>query len=289
MPVVSGKEVVRHAYENGYAVAAINCQGGNYDLLRAVVEAAAEEKAPVIVAVHPNNTGYYGLEWAPEAVRILIRDMGIPVAVHLDHGQDIPTVIRAARSGYSSVMIDYSARSLQENIEATCRILDEARPHGVSVEAELGELLRNAGDTETTPSAADNLVDPTHVSHFLSKAPVDMLAVGIGNAHGFYKGTPNIRLDLLTRVREVACETPLVLHGTTGIPEDIVRKCVELGMAKVNFGTQLRVAYLNYLNEALQGEFDHSGHAWRLLEHVKERLKTDIRKIIRLTGGSGRA
>ncbi len=289
MGLVSANEIVRDAYRHGYGVAAINCQGGNYDIMRAVIEAASEERAPVIVAIHPGNTGYYGLSWAPQAVRLLAQAVEVPVALHLDHGQDVGTVRTAIELGYTSVMLDYSTKSLDENVAGTSEVLEVARPQGITVEAELGELRRNPGDTETTPSAAENLVDPAHVEQFLSRAPVDMLAVGIGNAHGFYKGDPDIRLDLLEQVSRVAGETPLVLHGTTGIPEETVRKCIELGMAKINFGTIIRTASLEYLRGGLEGDCDYRGHLWRLLEHVKDRLKEDVRKLLRLTGSSGHA
>lgn len=289
MPIVPGHEIVKTAYESGYGVAAINCQGGNYDIVRAVLDTANEEMAPVIVAIHPNNTAYYGLDWGPHLVRHLARDLRIPVAVHLDHGSDVPTVIQAVNAGYSSVMIDYSSKSLSKNIAATRAVLEAARPAGVGVEAELGELRRNEGDTETTPSAKENLVDPAVVKEFIQETRVDMLAIGIGNAHGFYKGEPEIRLDLLAAVRRVAGNTPLVLHGTTGIPEDTVRECISQGMAKVNFGTIVRTQFVRYLRDGMSNEDIHRGHPWRLLQHAHTAIKEDIRRILRLTGSSNRA
>lgn len=287
MKLVPSAEIVRRAAEEGYAVAAINCQGGNYDIVRAVLETAEEERAPVIVMAYEKNTEYYGLDWLPTLVKTLAPQYSIPVAVHLDHGQSIATVEEATSLGYTSVMIDYSTRPIAENIEASSRVIAAARRHGVSVEAELGELQRNQGDAPA--AAAENLVDPDDVERFLAEAPVDMLAVGIGNAHGFYKGTPDIRLDLLRRVRAVAGATPLVLHGTTGIPEDTVRACIAEGMAKINFGTAVRVGFMDYLTETLTGSFEHNGHIWRACRRAKDLVKEDIRGIIRLTGSSGRA
>jgi ketose-bisphosphate aldolase len=219
------------------------------------------------------------------------------VGVHLDHGQNIEAVEEAVELGYTSVMIDYSTKPLEENIKATSRVIAAARNRGVSVEAELGELQRNqgagaggsAGGGAGAASAAENLVDPRHVEQFLSEAPVDMLAVGIGNAHGFYKGTPNIRLDLLQEVNKVSGGTPLVLHGTTGIPPETVKACISNGMAKINFGTAVRVGFIDYLTAGANGEFEHKGHIWRLCRYAKDRVKEDIRTIIRLTGSAGRA
>lgn len=289
MSLVTSGDIVGKAAENRYAIPAINCQGGNYDLVRAIVETAHEERAPIIVASHPNNTQYYGLDWAPFVVSHLLRTYAVPVAVHLDHGQDIEVVERATTLGYTSVMIDYSTKSLEENVAAAQRVLKVAHKRNISVEAELGELQRNEGDTETTPSAAENLVDPAHVQEFLAQAPVDMLAVGIGNAHGFYKGEPNIRVDLVSEVRKVSGATPLVLHGTTGIPEDVVKECIANGMAKINFGTMIRVNFMEYVKEALDGALEHKGHIWRVMHYAMKKVKEDVRYIIKLTGSAGKA
>lgn len=297
MRLIPSGEIVREAAREGYAVAAINCQGGNYDIVRAVLEIADEERAPVILMAYEKNTEYYGLGWLPTLASALGPRYSIPVGVHLDHGQSIEAVEEAVDLGYTSVMIDYSTRPLEENIKATSRVISAARNRGVSVEAELGELQRNqpagaaggAGSNSGAASAAENLVDPRHVEQFLSEAPVDMLAVGIGNAHGFYKGTPNIRLDLLQEVNKVSGGTPLVLHGTTGIPPETVRSCISNGMAKINFGTAVRVGFIDHLTGGANGDFDHKGHIWRLCRYAKDRVKEDIRTIIRLTGSAGRA
>jgi ketose-bisphosphate aldolase len=284
MSIVSSAEIVTKAWKEGYAVAAINCQGGNYDIVRAIMETAAEERAPVILMAYAANTAYYGLGWLPKLVSTLEGDFDIPVAVHLDHGQNVELVKRGTELGYSSVMIDFSTKPLAENIEATKAVLSAAHPKGISVEAELGELLRNEGDVALR---AENLVDPEDVRQFLEQTPVDMLAVGIGNAHGFYKGEPNIRIDLLERVREVAGDTPLVLHGSTGIPEATVKSCIKNGMAKINFGTVVRVKFVEYLKEGFGGAVEHKGHAWRVCQYAEQKIKQEIRGIIRLTGSSG--
>ena len=286
MSMVPAREIVRDASARGYAIAAINCQGGNYDIVRAVLETAEEENAPVILMAYEKNTEYYGLDWLPTIVSQLGRSMRVPVAVHLDHGQDVTVVKRATELGYTSVMIDYSTRSIEENIAANLEVIEAARPAGISVEAELGELQRNDG---TPMKAAENLVDPGQVRRFLDGAPVDMLAVGIGNAHGFYKGEPDIRIDLLEEVQKVSGDTPLVLHGTTGIPEPIVKKCISHGMAKINFGTLVRVNFMTYMAEEIAKEDEHKGHIWRVCRKAEARLKEDVRGIIRLTGSNGKA
>lgn len=297
MPLVPAAEIVARAARGGYAVPAINCQGGNYDIARAVVETAAEESAPVILMAYQANTAYYGLGWLPRLAAHLVGEdfasgpghtAGPPVAVHLDHGQDVETVKRAIAAGYTSVMIDYSTRPLEENIAAVREVREalDAAPGSVSLEAEIGELQRN--DPSGPAAEPRNLVDPEDVRRFVSEVSVDMLAVGIGNAHGFYKGEPNIRTDLLAQVKEIVGDLPLVLHGTTGIPEKTVRECIAGGVAKINFGTIVRVEFVRFVEEALADDAA-KGHIWRVLASAKDRIKTRVREIIRLTGSAGRA
>jgi ketose-bisphosphate aldolase len=288
MPLVPAGELVREAFKKGYAVPAINTQGGNYDLVRALAETAAEERSPLILQAYESNTPYYGLGWLPFLAERMSRQFGIPLAVHLDHGSSVETVREAVELGYTSVMIDYSARPLEENIEAVNHVIAFARSKGVTVEAEIGRLGRAGEGTGGEGDDEEGLADPDEVIRFLSEAPVDMLAVGIGNAHGFYRGEPRIRMDLLRRIRCVSGRTPLVLHGTTGIPEDVVGECIRNGMAKINYGTLLRAKMLEYITAAVNGPFDHRGHVWRVCEHVHTRLKEDIRPIIRLLNSGGR-
>ena len=293
MGLVNSRDIVRDAAERGFAVAAINCQGGQYDIVRAIMETAAEERAPIILMAYEANTAYYGLDWLPRLASVLVQRFDVPTAVHLDHGSVPELVEQAAGSGFTSVMIDYSKKPLEENIEVTRRIIAAARPRGVSVEAEIGELQRNesgggAGGDARAPEEPKNLVDPEHVRRFLASVDVDMLAVGIGNAHGFYKGEPHIRVDLLKEVRAIAGDTPLVLHGSTGIPEAVVKECIREGIAKINYGTIVRHNYFEYIRAGIGLEDEHKGHAWRLARYAMQRLKEDIRGIIRLTGSSGR-
>ncbi len=286
MPIVASAAIVARAARGDYAIAAINCQGGNYDIVRAILETATEESAPVILMAYHANTAYYGLDWLPRLAGVLSPDYPIPVAVHLDHAGDPDVVKTAIGCGYTSVMIDCSTRPLEENMRVTEEVIAAARPRGVSVEAEIGELQRNDGEEKRAPR---NLVDPQDVRRFVARVPVDLLAVGIGNVHGFYKGEPNIRVDLLKRVKEIVGELPLVLHGSTGIPAEVVTECIANGVAKINFGTIVRVRFVDFVREALEDESIHRGHIWRALQHAKDRLKDNIRQIIRMTGSAGKA
>ncbi len=287
MSVSDSVSVVSRALTGKYAVAAINTQGGNYDIVRAIVDAAEEEHSPIIIAAYEGNLAYTGFEWFAEFGRWLGSRSSVPVVVHLDHAKSVDSVRRAVHAGFTSVMIDFSTRPIEENIAAVSEVIEFARAKGVSVEAEIGELQRN--DEDARQHENRNMVDPGEVKHFLSRCRPDMLAIGIGNAHGFYKGEPDIRLDLLEQVHTIDPSLPLVLHGTTGIPADTVRKCVAKGMAKVNYGTVIRYKYLDYVKEALNGTFEHKGHMWRVQQHAKVRLMEDVRDIIRLLGSTGKA
>ncbi len=283
MPLVSCKEMVRSAYEGGYAVAAMNSNGGNYDIMRACLETAQAMRSPLIINVYSVNAQYAGMGYVAHAARYLIDQFApdIPVALHLDHGKSFADCAMALRAGFTSIMCDASDHPLEENIAVTKRVVEMARPVGVTVEAELGQHLQGEPDPDNPA-----IVQVEDVRRFVKEVSVDMLAVGIGNSHGYYKGEPKINMQ---RLKDVAAITdiPLVLHGCTGMPEELVKSCVAEGMAKINFGTMLRNNYLKYYEEALH-TFDHQGHPWKCMQYAKEKLKQDARWILQLTGSEGR-
>ena len=284
MPLVPSKPMVEEAYAGGYAIAALNSNGGNYDLMRACLETAVEMRAPFIINVYANNARYAGLGYVAHSAKYLIDQFAgdLPVAIHLDHGQTFADCVDALRAGFTSIMSDGSALPLEENIALTKKVVEIAEAVGVSVEAELGQLLHGEADPNSPL-----LVQIEEVKEFTAAVKVDMLAVAIGNSHGYYKGEPQINLDRLREVRAVA-DLPLVLHGCTGMTEDIVRECISLGMAKIHFGTMLRNNYLKYYNEAYT-QTDHQGHPWRCMTYAKDKLKDDVRWILSLTGAEGKA
>lgn len=286
MSIVNAAALVTKARREGYAVPALNTQGGSYDVVRAIVETAAEEKAPVILMAYEKNLEYYGYEGFVASTTHLVQRTGVNACLHLDHASTIENVNKALSCGFTSVMIDYSTRPLAENIQVTLEAIRMARPRTASVEAEIGELQRTADGTNQEPK---NLVDPEEVRTFLAACRPDMLAIGIGNAHGFYKGEPHIRIDLLERVQRIAGDLPLVLHGTTGIPDEVVRQCIRSGVAKVNLGTMIRYKYLDYYRKGLEGAVDHQGHSWRIARYAMEQLKNDVRQVLRLCMADGKA
>ena len=279
MPIVPSKEIVEDAFRRGYAIPAINTQGGNYEIVRACIEGAHEMHSPIIVQVYPTNTEYYGLDWLVVTATALAKRYNIPIAIHLDHGKSEKIVYDAIKAGFTSVMLDYSHESLHENIAAINRLLPIARKKGISVEAELGSVNR-AGEE------LSNKATPMDVTTFLSEAHVDMLAVGIGNAHGHYVGDPDIDISLLAEIKKVSKDTPLVLHGTSGIPPTVIKECIQLGMAKVNVGTFIREQCLAYYKEILNSDGDT--HLWKRMDRINTLLKEDIRNLILTFGSDGK-
>lgn len=285
MSLVTSKELAIDAQKRGYAVPAINTQAGNYDIIRAVCEAADETGSPIMLAMYVANIHYYGTEWFAEVSKYFANKVSVPVAIHLDHGDTFENCMKAIKLGFTSVMLDCSKDSISDNIKKTNEVIKAAHAVGVSVEAEVGELLRL--DDISAGTKNKNLANVADVKEFTSKCTPDLLAVGIGNAHGFYKGKPNIRLDILKEIRNIT-NIPLVLHGSTGIPEDDVKHAINIGIAKINFGTLVRHKYLEYYKESIE-KVDHNGHSWRIAMETELKLKDVIKDIIRLSKSNGRA
>ena len=285
MPLVDAASLVRNAAQDGYAVLQVNTNGGTYDLVRAIVEVADEERAPVILGAYEENLAYRGVAYAARLLRRFAEEAAVPVAVHLDHGSGVAACRRAIDAGFTSVMIDGSHLPIEANLALTQEVVALARPLGISVEAEVGELRQIAPDGAVREAA--NLADPADAARMSREAGIDMLAVGIGTAHGFYHGQPDVRFDLLGRLA-AASAVPLVLHGTSGLADDIVTRCIELGIAKVNLGTLVRARYLQHL-AAVIAEDAHQDHPWRVCQEAKDRIKPVIRHLVRLTGSAGKA
>ena len=276
---------LRRARREGYAVPAINTQGGNYDIIMAICKAAEELKSPVILAHYVSTGAYSGHDWFYQVAKWCAQKVSVPVSIHLDHGSDFEICMEALRLGFTSLMIDGSTLPVRENAKLTESVVKVARCFRVPVEAEIGELQRL--DSGGAALENKNLADPEQVKEFLSLCHPDTLAVGIGNAHGFYKGTPDIHLDILEKVRSF-CDLPLVLHGCTGMDENIIRKAVrELGIAKINFGTEIRWKYIEHLREGLNT--DHQGHSWKVSQFACNALTEDVKRIIALSGSEGKA
>jgi fructose-bisphosphate aldolase class II len=299
--LVVGKELLLAARRGGYAVGAFNIQ--NLESLLAVVEAAVEERSPVIVAVTPGAIKYAGLNHLAGLVKAAAESAPVPMALHLDHGEDIETVRKCLEAGFTSVMIDGSHLPFEENVALTRKVVELAHLRGVSVEGELGKL---AGVEEREAV----LTDPDEAKEFVERTGVDALAVSIGTSHGAYKfkGEPRLDFERLRVIREKV-DVPLVLHGASsvpqwiiekatkygaeltgakGIPEDHIRRAIEFGITKINIDTDMRLAFTATVREVLANqpkEFDPR----KILGPAKEAMKEVVKAKMRLFGSSGKA
>ena len=278
------KEMLRRAQEGGYAVAAVNTQGGTYDIIRAVCMAAQELRSPVILAHYLSTGAYSGHDWFYQTTKWMAEKVDVPVAIHLDHGDTVDHCRECLELGFTSIMYDGSSLPLEENAANTNQVITACHERGVMVEAEIGQIGRL--DAQGNNMDSTNVADPEQVLAYLELCSPDSLAVGIGNAHGFYKAKPEIHLEVLEAVRRHT-DVPFVLHGCTGMDTEMIRTAVGFGVAKINFGTQVRHNYMTYLREGCKMDFQD--HAWRLSAYAEERLRGDIREIIRLAGSEGRA
>ena len=304
--LVTSKELLKKAQREAYAVGAFNIQ--NLESLLAVVEAAVEEKSPVIAAVTPGAIKYGGLNYLAGLVKTAAEVSPVPMSLHLDHGEDVETVKKCLEAGFTSVMIDGSHLPFEENISLTKHVVDLAHQKGVSVEGELGRL---AGIEEKTVAEREAvLTDPIEAEEFVRRTGVDALAVSIGTSHGAYKfkGEPKLDFERLKQIRE-RVDVPLVLHGASsvpqwiiekatkygaelagakGIPEDHIRKAIALGVTKINIDTDLRLAFTATIREVLATspkEFDPR----KILGPAKEAMKEVVKAKMRLFGSSGKA
>lgn len=283
--IVTNKENLIRASKEGYAIPAINTQGGNFDIIWAICRAAEELHSPIILAHYVSTGAYSGNDWFVEVCKWCAGKVSVPVSIHLDHGDSFSRCMEALQLGFTSVMIDGSTRPVEENAAMTNEVIKVARCFGVPVEAEIGELLRL--DNMGAAIENKNIVDPEEVRRFLSLCEPDSLAIGIGNAHGYYKGVPDIHLDVLEAVRKFT-DIPLVLHGCTGMNEDVIREAIRLGVAKINFGTEIRYRYVEYYEEGIKN-LEHQGHSWKLSQYANAKLVEDVKKIILLAGSDGKA
>ncbi len=237
--LVTGKEILEKAHREGYAVGAFNVN--NMEILQAVIMAAEEVKAPVIVQTSEGAISYAGIDYLASMVRLAAQKASVPVALHLDHGTNFETLIGCIRHGWTSIMFDGSHLPLAENIAQTKEIVKIAHACGVSVEAELGRL-GGIEDNISVDEKDARLTSPDEAVEFVNGTGVDYLAIAIGTAHGKYKGEPKLDFDRLQTIKKLL-NMPIVLHGASGVPEDSIVKATKLGINKINIDTDVRVAF----------------------------------------------
>ena len=276
-------QMMQEAYKEGYAIPAFN-YSDVWELL-AIQEAASELEARVYVASNMKVVGSLGVEICGALGRQVYRNMSGSVMHHLDHATETEYCLKAVDNGYMSVMVDASACELDENIRRVKAVVDYANPKGVLVEAEIGKIMGN--NDEGKYSGADFLADVDEAIRLVKETKVNSLAVGIGNAHGFYKAPPELNIQRLKEINE-ALGIPLVLHGGTGIPADQVKESIANGIAKVNVGTLLHSTYLKQLRTELDVERVGFNLA-EIFQPVKEAVKEEVKNWILLCGSDHRA
>ncbi len=248
---VTTKEMLRAAQAGKYAIGAFNCE--NMEMAMAIVAAAEAQHAPVMLQTTPSTVSYAGLDVYYANVRALAERASVPVALHLDHGSSYQLAIDAMAAGYSSVMIDGSHETFEDNIAVTRRVVEEAKAKNIPVEAELGKVGGKEDDLDG--GSGNGYTDPADAVEFVKATGVDSLAVAIGTAHGVYVGTPVLDVARLAEIRRAleaaGVSIPLVLHGASGLTDESVRECIAEGICKVNFATELRQAYTAGVKEVL--------------------------------------
>lgn len=284
MSFVTIKELLLKAQKERYAVGAFNCN--NMEIVQAIVAAAEAENSPVIIQASQGAIKYAGLNYIAGLTRLAAETVKVPVALHLDHGTSFEQCVQCMGNGFSSVMIDGSKFPLEENIALTKKVIEVARPLGISVEGELGKI----GGTEDDISVSEKealFTDPEQAETFCRETGVDALAIAIGTAHGQYKGIPKLDFE---RLKEVVkrVSTPIVLHGSSGVPDDAIREAVSLGVAKVNIDTNIREAFTEAAKKIFM-ENPKEIDPRKVLGPAREAAIQVIREKIRVFGSNGKA
>ncbi|MFB4213123.1 ketose-bisphosphate aldolase [Shouchella sp. JSM 1781072] len=269
------KEVLAFAENTSTAIAAFNCY--NAETIQAAVKAAENQNQPVIIAYGERYKEYMNLEAFAAFTKAIAENATVDVALHLDHSYEFDTIRRAVHAGFTSVMFDGSALSLEENIKQTKEVVDFAHKHGVHVEAEIGSMQKGAFSDE---EAGDGrLTDPDEAADFVKKTNVDFLAASIGTVHGMYDGDPEIRLDLLDALKE-RMDTPLVLHGGSGTPEKEVLQAIQKGIRKINVNTEISLTAVANMAETLSTK--PKTHLSVVMENAQNAMISHMENVIKL-------
>ena len=309
MALVTTTEMFKKAYEGGYAIGAFNIN--NMEIIQAIVSACKKHNSAVILQVSKSARKYAKHEYLMALAQAAVKDSGIDVALHLDHGADFDICKSCIDGGFTSVMIDGSKYSFEENIELTRKVVEYAHERGVVVEGELGKL---AGVEDDVKVDADDAMytNPAEVEEFVSKTGVDSLAIAIGTSHGAYKfkGEPRLRFDILEEVGKRLPGFPIVLHGASsvipelvdeinacggkldgakGVPEELLRRAAEMAVCKINIDSDIRLAFTAGIRRVMTAEpsvFDPRGYLKVARDEVKKMVS---HKIVNVLGSNGKA
>ena len=284
MPLVQMKEMLLKAKAGGYAVGAFNII--DYTTLQAVVDAGEELNSPAIIQTSASSTvKHYGYKTIVDMVANAIENSPIPFALHLDHCKDVEMVFECIDSGWTSVMYDGSSFPFEENLANSKKVVKKAHAKGVSVEGEIGAVW-GVEDDISVEENPDMLADPNKAVQYASETGVDAFAPAIGTAHGLYKGEPKLDFE---RLKEIArrVEAPIVIHGGTGLSEEVFKKLISYGGAKVNISTQLKIGYFEGFKSYMEsnGKIDPIA----LFKHIIGTEKEIVQKYMKIFGSTGKA
>ena len=281
MPLVTSENMLARAQKEHWAVAAFNAE--NMEMIQAIISAAEQLSAPVMIQTTPGTLKYGNLDLFFAITSALAGKSPSEVAIHLDHGDSFSLASQALRAGYTSVMIDGSKKILSENIAITESVVRICKPNKVPVEGELGKV---GGKEDDSTDSGTGYTDPEEAVEFVDKTGVSSLAVGVGTAHGIYAKTPVLNVELISILKN-KIPVPLVLHGASGLSADVLRDCIQRGICKVNFATDLRMAYTQAVKDYLQqkqGDFDPKKYG----SAARDAVCAKAMEFIRICGAAGR-
>jgi len=304
MALVTTKDMFEKALKADYAVGAFNVN--NMEIIQGIVDAAKEENAPLILQVSAGARKYAKPVYLLKLVEAAVEDSGLDIALHLDHGEDFEICKQCIDGGFTSVMIDGSKHSFEENIRLTKQVVDYAHDHGVVVEAELGKLA-GVEDNINVDARSATFTDPQEAKEFVERTGVDSLAIAIGTSHGAYKfkGDPYLDYERLKEIHRLIPDTPLVLHGAStvlpefvalcnqyggeipgaqGVPEEMITEATKYGISKVNIDTDLRLAMTAEIRKYLvehPGDFDPRKYLGPARSAIKGMVAHKIRNVLK--------
>ena len=282
--ILSTREMLKKAQREKYAVPAFNIH--NLETLEVVVETAAELKSPVILAGTPSTIEYAGGEFIVAMAEVAAQKYNIPIAIHLDHFEDVDKIKHFVDLGFKSTMIDASHAPFEENIETVKKVVEYAHKYDATVEAELGRLGGQEDDL-IVDEKDSKYTNPKQAKEYVERTGIDSLAVAIGTAHGLYKGEAKLDLDRLKEIRDIV-DVPLVLHGASDVPDELVKKAISLGICKVNVATDLKIPF----SDAVKKYFIENPEAndpRKYMTPGKEAMKKVVEHKIMVCGSNGKA
>jgi fructose-bisphosphate aldolase class II len=281
--LVTNAYLLKRAYDEKYAVGAFNAN--NLEQIQGIIEAAEEEKAPVILQASQGAIKYVGIEMISAMVISAARNSKVPISLHLDHGTDFKQNVQCFRAGFTSLMFDGSLLPFDQNVAITKKIVEIAHPVGVSVEAELGRV----GGTEDALSEEEVsalMTDPGESEKFVRLTEIDALAVSVGSVHRMRVQAAELDIERVTKIRN-ATHIPLVLHGSSGVTDDSMKKAIVAGICKINVATALNMAFMRGMSSALK-EMPDEVDPRKILGRGREELKKVVKEKIRLFGSNNK-